>query len=549
MKSLLTLLFATLGPLFIASAHAQGPAQLGPNQYWGNPGSLQGLARPMPMPHVLATSQGAKCDGITDDATKLQAVVDALPSTGGIIYTPPGSTCLTSSILTINKSNVTLSGASVKNEKMNGASKWVYTGTAARFIDARDSFGFHIEGMQITYSSSSFAGILIDLGTSASAVSAYSAIRNSSIGTSTGRTGTATLVGVTASVNATIEKVYFYHGAPSILGQTVAGQNVRTTIKDSTFAFSDAVTISSCGESWIVSGNSFEPQSNGSAQAFSNISTLPCLGGVWSGNWFGDVTNDIGTWIDGYFQGTVFVGNRMSGPLAVVNTQGIKLHSSTASFSGNNFNLLAVGINCVSSNQGVTINGGNLFPSVTTPIGNPSGCSNLNSDGNSPSTSQVGSGQVLIGQTSADPAPKTISGDCTLSSLGAVVCTKFAVRSNSESFASVAVTNPTTTSYSADASAASNQISVTAAGNQPLVVGSGFHMIYNTGTGGFALFFVGGAATTIFSGSSAEYVVSTTPAASKTGLSYDGSTNYRIYNGFGSTQSYKLFSVRLSSAN
>lgn len=55
-------------------------------------------------------------------------------------------------------------------------------------------------------------------------------------------------------------------------------------------------------------------------------------------------------------------------------------------------------------------------------------------------TAAMTDGQLLVGQTSADPLPKTVSGDCTFSSAGVLICTK----TNGTSFGALATVMPGT---------------------------------------------------------------------------------------------------------
>lgn len=57
-------------------------------------------------------------------------------------------------------------------------------------------------------------------------------------------------------------------------------------------------------------------------------------------------------------------------------------------------------------------------------------------------TAVMSNGQVLVGQTTADPLPKTLSQDCTLAASGAITCTK----TNNVSFATSATTDTTNAS-------------------------------------------------------------------------------------------------------
>jgi hypothetical protein len=315
---------------------------------------------------------GAVCDGITDDTKALQRTIDALPPGGGIVYTPPGTTLLLLGTITVVP-NVTFLGAGNKDEIPPNASIWNYAGTGARFIDARDSRGFRIEGMRILYSSASFTGSLIDLSsaTPGAAVAAYCTIRNCVFEPDTDRTGRATLVNLGCTVDALIEGSFFRHGAPAVLGQISLNQNVRTTIRQNTFVRNDNVCISSGGESWILEGNSFEPLSSGLGEAFANISSLPCHGMTWIGNWFGDVTTGGTSWIDGYFEGLIFTGNQMAGQLGIDGT-GITLrNSSGVRIDGNRFELLTNAVNAATAGTGLKM-GTNTFVNVTTPVANAS---------------------------------------------------------------------------------------------------------------------------------------------------------------------------------
>jgi hypothetical protein len=320
---------------------------------------------------------GAKCDGVTNDATSLQAALNSLsPNGGGILYTPAGSVCLFDSTLTIPTNAVTLRGLNNKGEDIPTPSTWIYTGTGTPpAIDARDTGGFRIEGMQIVYSSTSFTGSLIDVSSLApgSSVTFTPTIYNSHLGTSTLRTGTATLVNAGGTVDLTLDSVFFFHGAPAIVGQAILGQNVRTTIKGSFFAASDTVPINGCGQSWVVEGNSFEPLNSGRAGALIVTNGgLYCAAMTWTGNWHGDVSLTGGTWIDGYFQGMNVTGNEVAG-LGTIGGTGITLRgpSGGVNIDGNRFELLDTAVNVATAGTGLRM-GQNTYSNVTTRVTNAS---------------------------------------------------------------------------------------------------------------------------------------------------------------------------------
>lgn len=367
---------------------------------------------------------GAICDG-TPHANVLQLAHDALPASGGIIYIPQDAGCVDSSPVVITKPNVTILGVGNKTFR-TPPSTITYSGTAARYIDARSTEAFRIENMGVLYSSSGFAGILVDVaGINPGDVGSLPAIINSRLSPDTSRTGTATLLNASATVDLNIDSVFFSHGAPALVGQAVIAQNVRTTIKDSWFSQSEVTSINGCGESWVLDGVIFEPLTSGLAGAFTNTPSLYCKAMTITGGWAGDVSAVGGTWFTGTWQGLNVKGFQIAGDSGGTGTTGFNLIASAGvTFGGGNrFELLGTAIDCGTStaNSAVVVGGGNTFPSTTTRIGHPSNCglAGIAAEGNNPSTSLATTGQVLLGQSSADAAFKTMSGDVAIVASGA----------------------------------------------------------------------------------------------------------------------------------
>lgn len=376
---------------------------------------------------------GFLCNGTTE-TNIVQTLVNALPSYGGNIYIPANSDCRDSGTVTIgSKTNVKIFGAlkahgnsGIENDNV---SKLTYTGTAARYIDARSTFGFGLTNLSLTYSSNSFTGILVD------DAGVVSVIEGNYLGPNTNRTGTATLLNLSAAVDAKIWSNFFYHGVPAIQGQTTLGQSTVTDIYDNIFSLSESAAVSGCGETWSFRVNSFEPLSNGQAGAFVNTVALPCYSVNWIGNWFGDVTATSGQWIAGYFEGFIFTGNRIDGDLSSA-TIGLNILGGNG-FSiggGNRFEFLSTAINFNAAVIGCTITGNYFSVGISVKIGNLANCTNSTSDGNSPSTSRATVNQINIGQSGFDPSPRTISGDATLAASGAL--TFATVNSNVGTFGS-----------------------------------------------------------------------------------------------------------------
>lgn len=367
--------------------------------------------------YITPQSLGFSCTGSTE-ANIIQTAVNALPSSGGVIYLPPGSDCRDSGTVTIgSKTNVKIIGparahgnSAVENDNI---SKLTYTGTAARYIDARSTFGFSAINFSLTYSSvSSFMGLLID------GAGAIVTVEGMYLGPSTPRTGTATLVNLSSAVDVKLHSNFFYHGNPAIKGQSVLGQTTVVDVYDNIFSLSEVVPISECGETWTLRDNSFEPLSNGQAGAFTNSVGLPCYGMVVTGNWFGDVTVASGQWMVGYFEGLTFSGNRMAGDLGSASNGLNILGGSGFTITGNRFELLSTAVNYTNAILGCITSGNTFLTGVTIKVGNPANCTNSILDGNNPSIARAAVNQIMIGQSGVDPAPRTMSGDATLVAAG-----------------------------------------------------------------------------------------------------------------------------------
>lgn len=321
---------------------------------------------------------GVVGNGIADDTIAMQAAITSLNATlGGTLLIPAGLIvkCL-SSISIGTASHVTIIGETSSTHAGNFSSVLRYAGGGGAgtfFIDARNTAGFNLSNLSIDYTSSSFAGSLVDASSQnpGSTVSSGAIISNCHFGPDVSRLGTATLLNLNCHVSPYVTSCYFWRGAPAIVGAATAGQNIRTTLINNWFSESDTCPIIEGGEGWVIQGNSFEPRHSGIGQAFSN--TNPCKGMVWSGNWFGDVTVGSGTvWVDATsVEGLVFTGNQIAG-LGTIGGVGIKLTSCNGvQVDGNYFQLLDVGINVSTSSTGIKL-GSNKFTNVTSPVQNSS---------------------------------------------------------------------------------------------------------------------------------------------------------------------------------
>lgn len=318
---------------------------------------------------------GVVGDGSADDTTAMQAALDSLGATlGGSLFIPAGLVVKCSGTLSIDTiSNVSIVGETNFGHVVNYPSILRYTGTGSRFIDARNTSGFNLRNLSVDYTSSSFAGNLVDISSSNPGVTVSSAatVSNCHLGPNVSRLGTATLLNLNCHIGPYVTSTFFWRGAPAVVGAATSGQSVRVTLVNNWFSESDSCPIIEGGEGWVIQGNSFEPRTGGIGQAFAN--TNPCKGMIWSGNWFGDVATGAGTvWIDAHsVEGMAFIGNQIAG-LGTIGGVGIKLTSCNGvQIDGNYFQLLDVGVNISTSSTGIKF-GSNKFTNVTAPVQSPS---------------------------------------------------------------------------------------------------------------------------------------------------------------------------------
>jgi hypothetical protein len=376
---------------------------------------------------------GALCDGTTDDTTAFNNAIGSInqgggSNTGGTILVPSSPTnksCMLSGVLNFNaKHQITLQGQAGGSGPAS-TSTLVYTGSSARFIDARDSNEITLAGINIYYNNAAFTGTLIDAGGNTPAilspptfgsVSSAFRLKNVAIGSISG-TNLAILLNLNQAITTLVEDVAFSGGAPAIQGSNVLLNNSTTVIINRGQFVGHSTTtgaIKYCGESWSINNVAFEPDAANKLTSIVTDPTLPCNGLSLRGNWFGDQTVNGGTTVTLTAQGADISGNAFTGQttsIALVGGGGY--HISGNDFRGDMTN----GITCSSSPQGVNVTGNN-FTSVTTALG--SGCLGITSENNNPSISQATAGQAFLGQSAAGAAFKSISGDATLSAAGAL---------------------------------------------------------------------------------------------------------------------------------
>lgn len=259
----------------------------------------------------------------------------------------------------------------------------IYTGSAARFIDARSANGFKMRGIRTLYSSPSFTGKLLDLSAS-TGDTALTQVEDCSFGgVDATAVNAAALVSLHKAIDVTIRDSLFGRCVCAVKGSDdSSGYSNVIKLRDCYFNATGGVgsslaPIQNAGQAWTVDGCTFEPLASGNAGAYAQTGTAVApVGLVFRGCWFGDA-NTSGTWISVgaggaaievsggcYFQGgakAIAIGN---------NTVGVTVTGN--SFRGATGSALPDGVTVGPGCSCIIVEGNYFQPSgatvVTTPI-------------------------------------------------------------------------------------------------------------------------------------------------------------------------------------
>ena len=264
---------------------------------------------------MWATDYGVVADGTTDNYTGLTAAIAALGTAGGVVRLPAGEINCGTSLDLSGKFGVTLRGAGKSPTLHNQATVLKFTGTTGPFLNVKSSNSITIQDIRIVHTSASFTGYLLDGSHSTSSDTSQLVVERCHFGSYDGLQHTAFGMQLDKVISSTIRDCTFDALAGGIDGQNPAGGSYSNVITLDGCSFNDVqnVPVRYCGESWNITGCTFEPRQSGIAGAVQTTALTPIKGMNFSGNWLGDVSPGSSTWIILYGKGATFTGNRFGG--------------------------------------------------------------------------------------------------------------------------------------------------------------------------------------------------------------------------------------------
>jgi hypothetical protein len=299
--------------------------------------------------NIMWPEYGATMDNVADDGPAWLAALAALPAEGGEIHMPRGISRVFSRLDVSGRRNVRIVGEATENDVIGDGSCLIFAGTGSgAFIDATESVGFEVEGVNIAYASNSFTGYLIDYanrsGSGANDTRKGGLERVTLSGTSGSWTSPAALICLANAVDMTFTKTRFQGGTFGVIGRENVG-DYSNCIRFDECDFGSNLTahVKNAGDSWIFDGPVIEGLKGDKAGFYTFGAGMGpgTKGMVLIAPWMGDVlaTGGLGCQMNWSGAGLTIIGGLIAvetatvkgivvaenncGPIHILGTQGV----------------------------------------------------------------------------------------------------------------------------------------------------------------------------------------------------------------------------------
>lgn len=328
-----------------------------------------------PSPWIDIRAYGASTTA-TDNTAAIQAAINAVGSDGGTVFFPLGTFKCAGSLILDGKRGIRLIGARTAESSQTATLR--YTGSGSFFLSLHSSVDIRLRGLSVQYDNTAFTGSLVDCDNINSFDSTFINIEECSFGGIGSAVNAKACIRLNKTIISSVRNCWFKLAKVGILGRD-PGYSNAIQIEDCAFSSADPsqslseAAIKSAGESWLISGCTFEPLTNGSVVAYwqdTSSQAAYARGLAFVANWFGDAST-AGVCITAKALGFAATGNffAISSPaqsvcLRFVTSEGV--HVAGNEIQGE------TGIDVVGFVIGLSVMG-NKFFGVTTPVSNLNG--------------------------------------------------------------------------------------------------------------------------------------------------------------------------------
>lgn len=247
--------------------------------------------------------------GATDCTAALNAAINAIAASGGTIALPPGTYRIDGQLVATNSRNVVIAGTGPQGVDRIGPWNTILSFTKSGttpMITARASHGFTLDNVAVIYTSASFTGDVIDVGSAGDPSPTYRpTFRNGYIGgSSTSVVGARGCIFLGQSVEAVVDNMVIGRARYGLVGRdaTQAGFSNGVMVTGGRFVDLTTAGIINPYANWTVIGTVFENALSGAPAGIVCQSSFPAIALSLFGASFWD-NSAAGTWIDFYGSG------------------------------------------------------------------------------------------------------------------------------------------------------------------------------------------------------------------------------------------------------